>query len=141
MTWSEILRLELQPFNIRVTSLVTGAVATNIMSHTNLSLPESLLYHKALPAIQTRGAGKDVLNQSAPDDFARQVVQDILGGASGSVWRGAMASMVKGVFKYMPTGILVSATVCIDSYVSLRHGLIAQTCLIGSSIEARNWPA
>ncbi|RAH68887.1 NAD(P)-binding protein [Aspergillus aculeatinus CBS 121060] len=106
MSWKETLRLELQPFNIRVISLVTGAVATNVMSHANLTLPEGSLYHKALPEIQTRGAGKDVLNKSAPDDFARQVVQDILGGASGPVWRGAMASMVKVVFKYIPTGIL-----------------------------------
>ncbi|PYH80324.1 NAD(P)-binding protein [Aspergillus uvarum CBS 121591] len=106
MSWSETLRLELQPYNVRVISLVTGTIATNIMSHANLTLPESSLYHKALPEIQTRGAGKDVLNKSAPDDFARQVVQDILGGASGPVWRGAMASLVEVVSKYIPTGIL-----------------------------------
>jgi short-subunit dehydrogenase len=111
MSWSETLRLEVEPFNIRVISLVTGSVATNVMSHSNLTLPENSLYQKALPEIQTRGVGMDVSNKSAPADFAREVVKDILGGASGPVWRGAMASMVKLMSKYMPTGILVSATV------------------------------
>ncbi|RAH81706.1 hypothetical protein BO86DRAFT_430759 [Aspergillus japonicus CBS 114.51] len=86
------------------------------MSHSNLTLPQSSLYHKALPEIQTRGAGKDVSNKSAPDDFARQVVQDILGGASGPVWRGGMASMVKAMSKYMPTGI-------VDRTIKLGTGL------------------
>ncbi|KAF7181113.1 hypothetical protein CNMCM7691_000242 [Aspergillus felis] len=106
MSWSETLRLEVQPFNIRVISLVTGSVATNVMSHSNLTLPETSLYQKALPEIQARGVGKDVSHKSAPADFAREVVKDILGGASGPVWRGAMASMVKFMSKYMPTGIL-----------------------------------
>ncbi|KAF5857766.1 hypothetical protein ETB97_005297 [Aspergillus alliaceus] len=90
MSWSETLRLELQPFNIRVISLVTGSVATN----------------KALPEIEARGVRKDISSKSAPADFAREVVKDVLGGASGPVWRGAIASIVKFVSKYMPTTVL-----------------------------------
>lgn len=111
MSWSETLRLEVQPFNILVISLVTGAVATNVMSHSNMNLPENSLYQKALPEIQTRGVGDDVSNKSTPADFAREVVKDVLGGAAGPVWRGSMASMVKFISRYMPTGILVSGTV------------------------------
>ncbi|KOC12387.1 oxidoreductase, short-chain dehydrogenase/reductase family [Aspergillus flavus AF70] len=111
MSWSETLRLEVQPFNIRVISLVTGAVATNVMSHSNMNLPENSLYQKALPEIQTRGVGDEVSNKSTPADFAREVVKDVLGGAAGPVWRGSMASMVKFISRYMPTGILVSGTV------------------------------
>ncbi|KAJ5607126.1 hypothetical protein N7537_003745 [Penicillium hordei] len=106
MSWSETLRLELQPFNIRVISLVTGSVATNVMSHSELTLPENSLYQKALSEIQLRGVGKDVSNKSAPAAFAREVVKDVLGGATGPVWRGAMASMVKFMSKYMPTSVL-----------------------------------
>ncbi|KAJ5408655.1 hypothetical protein N7509_002538 [Penicillium cosmopolitanum] len=106
MSWSETLRLELQPFNIRVISLVTGSVATNVMSHNDLSLPESSLYQKALSEIQTRGVGKDVSSKTPPAEFAHDVVKDVLGGASGPVWRGAMASMVKFMSKYMPTAVL-----------------------------------
>jgi NAD(P)-dependent dehydrogenase (short-subunit alcohol dehydrogenase family) len=115
MSWSETLRLEVQPFNIRVISLVTGAVATNVMSHSNMNLPENSLYQKALPEIQTRGVGDDVSNKSTSADFAREVVKDVLGGAAGPVWRGSMASMVKFMSRYMPTGILVSGTVFFHS--------------------------
>ncbi|EAU36466.1 conserved hypothetical protein [Aspergillus terreus NIH2624] len=106
MSWSETLRLEVQPFNIRVISLVTGAVATNVMSHSNINLPEKSLYQKALPEIQKRGVGDDVSNKSAPAEFAREVAKDVLGGAAGPVWHGSMASMVKFMSRYMPTGIL-----------------------------------
>ncbi|CAI7653238.1 unnamed protein product [Penicillium pancosmium] len=106
MSWSETLRLELQPFNIRVVSLVTGSVATNVMSHNGLSLPESSLYQKALSEIRARGVGKDVSSKTTPAAFAHDVVKDVLAGASGPVWRGAMASMVKFMSKYMPTAVL-----------------------------------
>lgn len=115
MSWSETVRLEVQPFNIRVISLVTGAVATNVMSHSNINLPEKSLYQKALPEIQKRGVGDDVSNKSAPAEFAREVAKDVLGGAAGPVWHGSMASMVKFMSRYMPTGILVSETVFFHS--------------------------
>lgn len=107
--------MELQPFNIRVISLVTGSVATNVMSHNDLSLPEISLYQKALSEIQTRGVGKDVSSKTPPAEFAHDVVKDVLGGASGPVWRGAMASMVKFMSKYMPTAVLVSST-CFEKF-------------------------
>ncbi|KAJ5819282.1 hypothetical protein N7474_004873 [Penicillium riverlandense] len=106
MSWSETLRLELQPFNIRVVSLVTGSVATNVMSHADLTLPDTSLYQKALPEIQARGLGKDVQSKSMPADFAREVVKDILGRATGPVWRGTMAAMVKFMSMFVPTFIL-----------------------------------
>ncbi|KAL2843940.1 NAD(P)-binding protein [Aspergillus pseudoustus] len=105
MSWSETLRLELEPFNTRVISLVTGSVATNVMSHSNIALHETSLYHKAFPDIQARGVGEDVSRKSAPADFAREVVKVILGGASGTVWRGAMALMVRFMVKFMDRAI------------------------------------
>ncbi|PWY80783.1 NAD(P)-binding protein [Aspergillus sclerotioniger CBS 115572] len=105
-SWSETLRLELQPFNIRVISLVTGTIATNIMSHTNISLPENSLYQKALPEIQTRGVGKDIRNKTPPGEFAREVVRDILRGATGPVWRGSMAWVVRVMGGIVPVGVL-----------------------------------
>ncbi|RHZ48467.1 hypothetical protein CDV55_101639 [Aspergillus turcosus] len=106
MQWSETLRLELQPFGVRVVSLVTGSVATNVMSHADLSLPENSLYHKAIEEIRRRGVGEDVQTKSAPADFAKEVVKDILGGASGPVWRGALTSMVNFMYRFVPTALL-----------------------------------
>lgn len=96
------------PFGVRVISLVTGAVETNIMSHGELTLPAISLYQKAKKEIQDRGNGEGVPSKSLPADFAKKVVHDILGGASGPVWRGAMASMVWYMLKFMPVWMMVS---------------------------------
>ncbi|KAG2027056.1 hypothetical protein GB937_000792 [Aspergillus fischeri] len=65
--------------------------------------------------IQTHSVGNDILNKSAPADFAHEVVKDILGRATGPMWRRAMASIVKFMSKYMPTGILVSGIMLFHS--------------------------
>jgi 1-acylglycerone phosphate reductase len=108
MQWSETLRLALQPFGVRVVSLVNGSVARKVMSHAELRLPANSLYHKAIEEIRRRGVGGDVQTKTAPADFAKEVVGDILGGASGPVWRGALTSMVNFMYRVVPTALLVS---------------------------------
>jgi hypothetical protein len=135
MSWSDTLRLELQPFNISVISLVTGSVATNVMSHADLTLPDKSLYQKALPEIQARGLGKDVQSKSAPADFAREVVKDVLGGAMGPpVWRGTMASMVKFMLMFMPTFLVVSVP---SSFCSGE--LVTDSYFVGPGDEQWDW--
>lgn len=109
MSWSETLRLELEPFGVRVISLVTGSVATNVMSHAELELPRASLYQKAIQEIRKRGVGEDVQSKSSPTAFAKVVVADILGGATSPLWRGAMASMVRLMSSFAPTSMLVSS--------------------------------
>lgn len=77
----------------------------------DINLPADSLYQEVLPEIQKRGVGNDVSSKSAPADFARGIVKDTLGGAAGPVWRGAVASMVKLMSKYVPTGKLVCSIV------------------------------
>jgi 1-acylglycerone phosphate reductase len=108
MSWSETLRLELEPFGVRVVSLVTGSVATNVMSHAELRLPATSLYQKAIPEIQKRGVGEDVQSKSSPAGFAQAVVGDILGGATSPLWRGAMASAARIMSSFLPTSVVVS---------------------------------
>ncbi|KAB8233168.1 uncharacterized protein BDW43DRAFT_300599 [Aspergillus alliaceus] len=68
-------------FNVKVLSLVTGSVAINVMSLDNIHLPANSLYKKSIHQIQKRDVGEDA------------VANDVLSGATGPVWRGAMASM------------------------------------------------
>jgi 1-acylglycerone phosphate reductase len=107
MSWSETLRLELEPFGVRVVSLVTGSVATNVMSHAELRLPATSVYQKATQEIQKRGVGEDVQSKSSPAAFAKAVVADVLGGATGPLWRGAMASAVRIMSSFLPTSVVV----------------------------------
>lgn len=46
------------------------------------------------------------------EKYAEKVVGDVLGGASGRVWRGAMATSVRWVVMLMPTWLLVRAMTC-----------------------------
>lgn len=41
------------------------------------------------------------------DDFARHFLADVLGGASGQVWRGAGAQTVRAVGYHAPMSVLV----------------------------------
>ncbi|RMJ22960.1 hypothetical protein PHISP_06177 [Aspergillus sp. HF37] len=106
MSWSETLRLELEPFSVRVVSLVTGSVATNVMSHAELRLPATSLYQKAIQEIQKRGVGEDVQSKSSPAGFAKAVVGDILRGATSPLWRGAMASAVRIMSSLLPISVV-----------------------------------
>jgi 1-acylglycerone phosphate reductase len=61
MLQSETMRLELAPFQVKVLAVVSGVVATNIMSHGNdWKLPPQSLYSKVSKAIEARATGADV---------------------------------------------------------------------------------
>ncbi|KAH8433014.1 SDR family oxidoreductase [Aspergillus melleus] len=115
-SWSETLRLELNPFDVQVISLVTGSVATNLLTHANIRLPKNSLYLKASEQIQLRGMGQDVQSKDTPAEFASKLVSDVLGGATGLVWRGKMASMICFLSKLAPMWFM-------DLALTLRTGL------------------
>lgn len=122
MAYSETLKLEMSPFDVKVMSLVTGSIDTTIMSHGELTLPENSLYKKAHKEIQDRGNGIGAPSKTAPVDFAKQVVKDILHGTNGPIWRGAMASVAWYMSKFMPVWLMVSKSAVI-SPVTVCNGL------------------
>lgn len=110
-SWSESLRLELKPLGVNVISLVTGSVATNLLKHSNISLPRESHYVRAIDRIQARGRGQDVDSKDSPEEFAKKVVSDILGGATGLVWRGKMATVICVLSKIAPRWVMVCYSV------------------------------
>ncbi|OCL05911.1 oxidoreductase [Glonium stellatum] len=106
-TVSEALRLEMKPFGVKVVTVITGSVQSNIFANApEHHLPPGSRYASAEKAIANRAAGKDVKQHSTPEEFARSLVSDVLGGASGKVYRGKMSTMVRVVSTYMPTFII-----------------------------------
>ncbi|TLD05990.1 uncharacterized protein PgNI_08780 [Pyricularia grisea] len=106
---SETLRLELRPLGVRVVSLVTGAVNTNITasaSRTELRDGSPYKVKSVEDAIQKLTSGKDGIKRTPADEFARKVVEDILGGVSGRIWRGQMAGVTSIATKMVPSSIL-----------------------------------
>ena len=108
-TVSEALRLEMKPFGVKVVTVITGSVESNIFVNApEHHLPPGSLYGSAEKAIANRATGKDVNQHSTREDFAHSLVSDILGGASGKVYRGKMSTTARLVLTYMPTFIIVS---------------------------------
>lgn len=92
------LRLELEPFGIKVVELKTGSIRTNFMSN-NLAttdtqiLPSNSYYNIAKEAIEKFIIGAWLSEKgSDPHDWARQIVQDLsTSNPPYELWRGASA--------------------------------------------------
>lgn len=106
----ETLRLELAPFDVKVITCVTGAIQTNIMTNSEKhDLPSGSLYAPVAEKIYERARGDDIKDQrSSSEDFAERLVRDVLGGATGKVYRGKFSSLTRFTTTFLPTSILVS---------------------------------
>ena len=105
---SETLRLELAPLGVTVITAMVGSVESNI--HVNDSwqgLPETSRY-KSVEAQAAKTASGDIgPKKEKAEDFARHLVDDVLGGASGKVWRGAFAQTSRIMGYLAPMALLV----------------------------------
>ncbi|KAJ5532235.1 hypothetical protein N7494_008787 [Penicillium frequentans] len=115
--FGETLRLEMLPLNIKVITVITGAIETNIMKNSPAPiLQESFPYFKAQEQITKLASGDDGVQRMKRKDFAKKVVGDVLLGTSGKVWRGASASATRLASLIVPSWIL-------DDILSKTSGL------------------
>ena len=106
---SETLRLELAPFDVKVITCVTGAIATELMSKSRKKeLPGNSLYTPIANNIAARARGDDVKDASTAEDFAHGLVSDVLGGVSGHVYHGKLSTTTRILFPFLPAFIRVS---------------------------------
>ncbi|PQE25732.1 hypothetical protein CJF30_00000426 [Rutstroemia sp. NJR-2017a BBW] len=107
---TETLRLELQPFSIKVLSVITGAVHSQGQSHfDNYALPASSLYLPIEHTIAERARGNDGRPREDTAVYAESVVRDILKGAEGKIWHGADAGAMKWMVQVLPGGMMDKA--------------------------------
>ncbi|GMG07239.1 unnamed protein product [Aspergillus oryzae] len=52
--------------------------------------------------------GKLIQGAMAPAEFAKRVADDVLGGATGVIWRGTMATIGRIMYTILPTWLMVS---------------------------------
>lgn len=101
---SDTLRLELQPFNIQVVDLRSGAVRTNIFGVANGTLPEGSIYQPAQKTMEKslRQEGFQGRGITATQ-FAEEVVKDLLKtNPPAYIWRGEGAWMVR-LLSHLPS--------------------------------------
>ena len=114
---TETLRLELQPFGIRVVNLLTGAVRSNFFSNIpSPTLPSTSAYSLAREAIERAMSGEDPADHTDPDQWAQQIVQAIdKSNPSFWVWKGRFSFIVR-LTLHLPVGLL-------DDMVKKMRGL------------------
>ncbi|KAJ5636700.1 uncharacterized protein N7484_010013 [Penicillium longicatenatum] len=91
---SEVLRLELHPFQVKVLSVVTGGVASDSQAFGDSALPPSSLY-KPIEATIEESRGNSAYARMPVMEYANQVVGHIEIGSTGKVWVGSHAEDAK----------------------------------------------
>ncbi|KAF4634135.1 hypothetical protein G7Y89_g3980 [Cudoniella acicularis] len=106
---SDHLRVELEPFGVKVVSVVTGAVDTNGNSYFDeWKLPEDSIYKPAEKIIGARARGNDGVKRMDRSEYANKVASEIIRGASSKIWCGSHAGGVKFGECFVPQSILDS---------------------------------
>ena len=102
------MRNEFAPFNVKVVTIVTGGVKSNLFDNTAvIPVPESSPYFPIRDAIEKRtflAADKDMPG----DEYAKKVVNDLLSRPRPLLWRGAFATLIWFVWCFGWVGMLVS---------------------------------
>lgn len=97
------MRIELQPLGVRVITGMIGAVQTPIHDNAGaLVLPEGSYYEVVKETISKQRQGEMKPGAEKPEVAARNIVSDIVGGKSGLIWRGGMASVVRYLAYWTP---------------------------------------
>ncbi|USW48228.1 Putative short-chain dehydrogenase/reductase SDR, NAD(P)-binding domain superfamily [Septoria linicola] len=106
-SYSNTLRVELEPFDVRVVTVVTGGVKSNI-ARTHRTLPEDSIYfpiEKEYTERLTHSQAQGVPNE----DYARRVVKQVLTKPKKDhLWEGGKAWLVWFVSNFLPRWVMDS---------------------------------
>jgi len=101
---SETLRLEMEPFGVKVVEVVTGAVVSKGQTYfQDMKLPANSIFLPIEDTIVNRAQGGDGHPRMATNEYAASTVDDILAGATGRIWKGNNA---EGTLKSSGIGIV-----------------------------------
>jgi 1-acylglycerone phosphate reductase len=112
------MRNEFAPFNVKVVTVITGAVKSNLIDNIAvIHVPESSPYFPIREAIEKRtflAGDKDMPGE----EYAKRVVNDLLRGPRPLLWRGTFATLVWFMWCFAWVGMLVSPK-CFDLSYSI----------------------
>ena len=109
-TASEILRLEMKPLGVRVLTVNSGLIKSNLTRNSPaFTLPPDSLYASIRGDVARRARMEDVaLSGTEADVYAEAIVRDVLADREGTVWRGAFAETLRWMQIVLPKFVLVS---------------------------------
>lgn len=112
---SETWRLELAPLGVRVITLVAGGIQTNFLENTQVPLcPESSYYRSIWDLIVKQPEGSAY--SMPPTQYARDVFNKVNNGATGKIWVGSGASIVRFLLWMFPQKVMV----CISMVIAYK---------------------
>jgi 1-acylglycerone phosphate reductase len=103
-SYSNTLRVELAPFDVRVVTIVTGGVKSNI-ARTHRELPSDSIY---LP-VQKEYEERLVHSQTSSipnEEYAATVVKQVLNRPSNHIWAGGKSWLVWFVSTFLPRWVM-----------------------------------
>jgi NAD(P)-dependent dehydrogenase (short-subunit alcohol dehydrogenase family) len=105
---SETIRVELQPFGVRVVTVMLGGCDTNVHADMpDLVLPPDSRYRKIWETIDRQKKGLIYHNKQDPRVAAKNIVADIVGGRRSYVWRGTASTLCWFSTTFMPNSMFV----------------------------------
>ena len=106
-SYSDTLRVELAPFDVRVVTVITGGVKSNI-ARTHRDLPKDSIYLPIADEYEARlkhSQANGVPNES----YARSVVRQVLNQPKkDTLWEGGRSWLVRFLFTFFPRWVMVS---------------------------------
>jgi 1-acylglycerone phosphate reductase len=104
---SDVWRLELEPLGVRVLNLLTGGIKSEFVNNLpTLPYPEDSYYATIKDIVPSE------MDQSSlymkPDVFAQDIVRHVERGATGKLWVGGGAGMMRTALWLLPEPVLVS---------------------------------
>lgn len=107
---SEILQLELSPLGVKVLTVNSGLIKSNLTKNSpEFNLPPDSPYRSIRGHVAKRARMEDVaLSGTDAEIYAENVVRDVLASREGTIWRGAFAETLRWVKMVVPRFLLVS---------------------------------
>lgn len=111
--FSETIRTELIPFGVKVVHIKTGAVSSNIFrsERPGDKMPLESMYSPCRAQVEDRTFMKGV-KFATPEEYAKQVANELLGKPAPVLWRGPNAGMARLLSYFAWPGMLVSDINC-----------------------------
>jgi 1-acylglycerone phosphate reductase len=106
--FDEVLRVEMAPLKVKVLTTIPGSIATNLHATGAGWEPQpNSKYAEIEEMIKDRAYNTKISGQTKSQDYAEKVVGDILGGATGKIWRGNGAAMTRYLSPVLPQSVVV----------------------------------
>lgn len=93
VAYSDTLRLEVLPLGLKVVTLHMGEVSTPLMATDNINFGAESIYRDAEEGVKQRTT-THLDKTMPPQEFARQVVSEIVSGKQSFLWKGTNAFLV-----------------------------------------------